>query len=410
MTKGKVRVVELFAGVGGFRIGLERASDRFQTVWSNQWEPNRKRQEASEIYRARFGEEGHSNADVASIEAKHVPDHDLLVGGFPCQDYSVARTLKQADGLAGKKGVLWWEIHRILEAKRPGMILLENVDRLLKSPAKQRGRDFAVMLASLADLGYAVEWRVVNAADYGMPQRRSRVFFLGYHKSSPLGKELRKKTGRNGWLLERGVLATAFPALPGKKGMAQFNLEGDLAELTDGFNKEADDHLFHGAGIMVEREVRTMAMVAHYEGARTTLGDILLPDKEVPAEYFIPAGQVKEWTYLKGRKAEKRTNKATGFAYNYKEGAMAFPDPLEKPGRTIVTGEGGSTPSRFKHVVRTDKGLLRRLTPVELERLNMFPDGHTSGATDVRRAFLMGNALVTGVVERVAEVLIGHLD
>ena len=185
-----VRVAELFAGVGGFRLGLEQASNasaRFEVVFSNQWEPSRKRQHASEVYVARFGAEDHVNANIAEIPTDHIPDHDLLVGGFPCQDYSVASTLQRSGGLLGKKGVLWWQIHRILseKKKRPGMLLLENVDRLLVSPAGQRGRDFAVMLRSLADLGYAVEWRVINAADYGMPQRRRRVFIVGHHRNSP---------------------------------------------------------------------------------------------------------------------------------------------------------------------------------------------------------------------------------
>src|SRR5690606_26131239 len=185
---------------------LERASDHFDTVWSNQWEPARKKQDASAIYVARFGADGHSNTDISTVPVRDIPDHDLLVGGFPCQDYSVARTLNKADGLAGKKGVLWWEIHRILKAKEPGYFFLENVDRLLKSPATQRGRDFAVMLASLADLGYAVEWRVINAADYGMPQRRRRVFFLGYHKRTAIGKALLKGKGLEEWVLRDGEI------------------------------------------------------------------------------------------------------------------------------------------------------------------------------------------------------------
>src|ERR1700739_2931070 len=174
----KLKVIELFAGVGGFRIGLEKASKEYNVVWSNQWEPSTKKQDASEIYVKRFGSKGHSNKDIANVATKDIPDHDLLVGGFPCQDYSVATTLKNSKGLQGKKGVLWWQIHRILseKKKKPKYLFLENVDRLLKSPATQRGRDFAVMLASLSDLGYIVEWRIINAADYGMPQRRRRVF------------------------------------------------------------------------------------------------------------------------------------------------------------------------------------------------------------------------------------------
>ena len=139
----------------------------------------------------RFGKEGHSSEDIESVPTSKIPNHDVLVGGFPCQDYSVASTLKNSKGLIGKKGVLWWSIHRILNEKKrkPKYLILENVDRLLKSPATQRGRDFAIMLQSLSDLGYILEWRVINAAEYGFPQRRKRVFMIGYHKSSNIYKQ-----------------------------------------------------------------------------------------------------------------------------------------------------------------------------------------------------------------------------
>lgn len=405
----KLRVIELFAGVGGFRVGLERASDLFKVVWSNQWEPSTKKQEASDIYVARFGSEGHSNEDIASVPIKSIPEHDLLVGGFPCQDYSVARTLNQAAGLAGKKGVLWWEIHRILKGKRkkPSYILLENVDRLLKSPSRQRGRDFAVMLASLADLGYVVEWRVINAADYGMPQRRRRVFFLGYHKSSPIGQEVLRMKRMDDWVLRNGLFAEAFPVAIKDAAPSTFNLTGDLADITENFNagKTSGTSPFQNAGIMIGRKVWTTATTAAYEGPYTTIGDIILPSEKIPKQFFVAPEQVPQWEYLKGGKREVRTNKSNGFKYNYNEGPMVFPDPLNKPARTIITAEGGSSPSRFKHVIRTTKGKLRRLTPVELERLNMFPDDHTIGASDSRRAFLMGNALVVGIIERTGKVL-----
>lgn len=400
-----IRVVELFAGVGGFRIGLEAASPRYQVVWSNQWEPGKRKQVASEIYAARFGGGGHSKVDIAAVPAGEIPAHDLLVGGFPCQDYSVARTLKQAEGIAGKKGVLWWEIHRILKAHTPGLLLLENVDRLLKSPATQRGRDFAVMLASLADLGYAVEWRVINAADYGMPQRRRRVFILGFHKSTDLGRALFKLKDAEDHLLRDGLFATAFPASM-KTAMSNFQLEGDLADVSKRFNhgRRGAKSPFGHAGALIGRRVHTLDVEPMYDGPRTTLGDLLVAERDVPKEFFVPAAQEKLWRYYKGGKQETRVDRANGFSYRYSEGAMAFPDPLDRPARTIITGEGGAAPSRFKHVVRAGKRL-RRLVPVELERLNMFPDGHTAGASDARRAFLMGNALVTGIVERVAKVL-----
>ncbi len=404
--KEPIRVVELFAGVGGFRIGLERASERFRVVWSNQWEPARKKQDASEVYVARFGAQGHVNRDIATVPANAIPDHDLLVGGFPCQDYSVAKTLKQAKGIAGKKGVLWWEIHRILDAKRPPYLFLENVDRLLKSPVKQRGRDFAVMLASLADLGYAVEWRVINAADYGMPQRRRRVFFLGCHASTRMAGAM-KDANPWEWIASTGLFAEAFPAALGATGAAAFGIEGDLAQVTQRFNKGTNTAKgpFAEAGMMHGRKVWATSVVPAYDGARTTLGSVLQPESKVPTSFRISAHQLAQWKYLKGSKSETRTSKSNGFAYRYSEGAMVFPDALDKPSRTIITGEGGSSPSRFKHVVRTGKGILRRLTPIELERLNMFPDDHTKGASDARRAFFMGNALVVGIVERVGAVL-----
>ena len=173
----KKTVCELFAGVGGFRIGLEESDPNWNTVWANQWEPGRKSQYAYDCYVSHFGKnKNYINEDIASIDKEDIPDHNLLVGGFPCQDYSVART--GAKGMEGKKGVLWWKIRDVLETKSPKFVLLENVDRLLKSPASQRGRDFGVILACFNDLGYTVEWRVINAADYGFGQRRRRTFIF----------------------------------------------------------------------------------------------------------------------------------------------------------------------------------------------------------------------------------------
>jgi DNA (cytosine-5)-methyltransferase 1 len=408
-----IKVVELFAGVGGFRIGLEKASKNFKTVWSNQWEPSSKKQDASEVYVNRFGSKGHSNEDINTVDTNTILDHDLLVGGFPCQDYSVATSLKNSQGLYGKKGVLWWQIYRIIEEKgpkRPKYLFLENVDRLLSSPAKQRGRDMAVILSSLQKQGYIVEWRVINAADFGMPQRRRRVFILGYHQSSEIGKKLKKMKDPFSWILEDGTVASAFPASI-KKGFSKSMLElnDDFKNVSDSFNKSKKKSPFENTGIMIGDKVYTVKTIANYDGPEVTLGSLLINEKEVPKEYYIDEQSIDKWLYLKGAKKEKRINKAAGFEYNYNEGAMVFPDALDKPSRTIITGEGGGAPSRFKHVVKTKGGKLRRLTPVELERLNMFPDNHTKGITDVKRAFLMGNALVTGVIEAIGKELLKRL-
>ena len=406
---GDIRVVELFAGVGGFRIGLERASERYKTVWNNQWEPATKRQDASIVYCLRFGSEGHSNEDIATVQTEDIPDCDLLCGGFPCQDYSVATTLQRSGGIEGKKGVLWWQIYRILQEKgdrRPNYLMLENVDRLLNSPARQRGRDFAIILSSLSSLGYAVEWRVINAADYGMPQRRRRTYIVAYRYDTPLASRLSVMESKFDWILEDGVMPQAFRCEPkDKRGRMRFNISDDIADVSVNFNKGKKTSPFRNSGVMTGGEVFTMDTLPVYSGHNMTLGEILVKEIEVPDEFFIPEADLPKWEYQKGAKSLKRKDKATGFEYNYSEGAMAFPDCLDRASRTIITGEGGAAPSRFKHIIRTADGRFRRLVPGELERLNMVPDNHTAGASDIRRAFLMGNALVTGIVENIALVL-----
>ena len=217
-----LKVIELFAGVGGFHLGLSKCNIQddnspYEIVWSNQWEPSTKKQHASLVYQSCFPNTPHTNGDIAKVieeDFDSIPDHDLLVGGFPCQDYSVARTLSKAEGLEGKKGVLWWSIYDILKKKgkkAPSYLMLENVDRLLKSPAKQRGRDFAIMLSSLSELDYIVEWRVINAADFGMPQRRRRVYIMAYKKGTDIYKKIKKLKNPIKWIEDDGVMNKAFP-------------------------------------------------------------------------------------------------------------------------------------------------------------------------------------------------------
>ena len=401
-----IRVVELFAGVGGFRIGLEGASDAFDTTWNNQWEPSTVHQDASIVYQARFGRKGHCNQDINLVPTTDIPDHDLLVGGFPCQDYSVAASLSRSGGIEGKKGVLWWQIYRILEEKgdkRPSYIFFENVDRLLNSPATQRGRDFAIILASLSDLGYAVEWRIINAADYGMPQRRRRTYIVGYRKDSVVANQVDKMSD---WVKYDGVLAKAFPFTEKQGTLSEFDIEGTIPEVSATFNKGKKESPFGNAGIMMDRKVYSVDAVPVYDGPFQTLGGNLVDEEWVPEEFFITDSDLAKWQYEKGAKKINRVSKE-GYQYVFSEGGMAFPDSLDKPSRTIITGEGGVAPSRFKHVVQTPSGRYRRLIPLELERLNMFPDNHTCHAevSDGKRAFLMGNALVCGIVEQIGKSL-----
>jgi DNA (cytosine-5)-methyltransferase 1 len=395
-------VAELFAGVGGFRIGLARAG--WKTVFSNQWEPATKVQHASDVYIARFGEKGHSNEDIAKV-ALLPKNIDLLVGGFPCQDYSVAKTLNSSKGLKGKKGVLWWEILRLVHKQKPRFIFLENVDRLLKSPSNQRGRDFAVMLKTLGDEGYTIEWRVVNAAEYGFPQRRIRVFIVATKKKPGV-----KKGNPDSIISKTGILARALPIKKLTGTINEIDLNDELNQISSRFNKGAAKSPFLSAGYFADGVAYSIKSEAVLSKKKLLLGDILEPDSKVPDAYWVEDNRLEEWKYLKGAKSIERTHKGSGTVYNYAEGKMAFPDLLTNPSRTILTGEGGTTPSRFKHIIRTKNGF-RRLTPVELERLNGFPDNWTkadsSGKSiaDAKRAFFMGNALVIGLIEKVGSVL-----
>ncbi len=413
----KFRVAELFAGVGGFRLGLEKSG--WQVVWSNQWEPSTIEQHASKCYEARFGPEGHVCEDIEKVvtapNAKlAIPDFDLLVGGFPCQDYSVAKPLSMADGITGKKGVLWWSIYDMLDLKRPPHVLLENVDRLLKSPAAQRGRDFAIILSCLAQLGYVAEWRVVNAADYGFPQRRRRVFLYaqqldhcGYawkpldrmYVSGVMAKSLRVSKVGVDVELRAEKERTPEPDMP--------PLDPNPYDVSERFGVGLSKSPFLRAGVMIEGRVWTRDVTPVHTGKRVYLSDVVSRTAHVPEQFFVSPDRIGQWKRLKDAKSEPRIDKKTGHEYRYSEGGMSFPDPLDRPARTILTGEGGTSPSRFKHVIEDPAtGQLRRLVPEELEELNGFPRGWTdTGMTDGKRAFMMGNALVVGVVARIGKAI-----
>ena len=408
-----LKVVELFAGVGGFRIGLE-ATKKFKVIWSNQWEPSTKAQHASWVYENRFGDKGHSNENIEEVDTKDIPDCDVLVGGFPCQDYSVATTLKNSKGLKGKKGVLWWSIERIIREKKnkPKYLILENVDRLLKSPSNRRGRDFAVMLGCLNQLGYAVEWRVINAAEYGFPQRRRRVFIIAYHNSTKQFKKF--KENPHDWLDVNGTNAKAFPINEIiLEDLKEFKLvkkksstitDKDIKSISNDFGFSDKVSRFQNTGVCIGNKILTYKSTPNYSGKYKILKDII-EKSNVDKSFYIDKKDKEKWNHLKGSKSEPRITK-DGFKYFFTEGKMIFPDNLDNASRTIITGEGGPSPSRFKHVIEIN-GKWRRLTPLELERLNGFPDDHTKmdDITDTKRAFFMGNALVCGVVEKIGNSL-----
>ncbi len=407
-------VVELFAGVGGFRCGFNEVKfdgeevtekDNWNFVWANQWEPSTKTQAAFDCYCERFGEsENHVCQDIGIIDKNIIPDHTVLVGGFPCQDYSVARSLSNEKGIEGKKGVLWWEIAEVLETKQPPFVLLENVDRLLRSPSTQRGRDFGIMLRSFLDNGYAVEWRVINAAEYGFPQKRRRVFIFAYHNSTNYYKKISNISAEQ-IVFDEGIFASNFPIKDVALDEGNSNISQDQYEDIVYISDEFDFHFFN-AGCMIDGLINTYKVEAVECNQVTTLGDILEKD-EVDEKYYLLDEKLEKWEFLKGSKRIERT-KPNGEKYYFSEGQLSFPDKLDVPARTMLTSE--STTNRSSHVVKDNvSGNLRTLTPVEAERIQMFPDNWTNieskAMTERRRFFMMGNALVVGVVERLGHYL-----
>lgn len=418
-----MNVLELFAGVGGFRIGLENAHpDYFETLWSNQWEPSRKSQDAFEVYNYHFPDSENINVSIADITDEQFAEMnaDMIVGGFPCQDYSVARSKKNEQGIEGQKGVLFWEIIRATRIIRPRFLILENVDRLLKAPSKQRGRDFAIMLTAFNNLGYSVEWRVINAADYGRSQRRRRVFFFIYRNDIPFAHQMDQRFEEqeqifdenryDDYIFHEGLFATQFPIMntPVKKRHVYYELPEDIVEVSDNFSGTV-----WNTGVMRHGRYYSIDTAPNYDGEPITLGEILQNEEEVPEKFFIndPA-KLEKFQYLRGPKRIERTS-TDGHTYIYSEGGMSPTDDLNLPGRTMLTSEG--TVNRSTHFLHVN-GRYRLITPVEAERLQDFPDnwtalkrlsdGTVTEVSDKMRMFFMGNALVTDIVRKIGEFIV----
>ena len=421
-----MKVLELFAGVGGFRIGLEKADKKlYHTLWSNQYEPARKSQDAFEVYDYHYSDTENINIDIQKVPDKTFArmDADLIVGGFPFQDYSVARSLSNEMGIEGKKGVLFWEIIRATRIIRPKYLILENVDRLLKAPARQRGRDFSIMLASFNQLGYSVEWRVINAAEYGRAQRRRRVYFFVYRNDLPYAQKLDKiyENSSNNlnlldfdehkydeYIFNTGLFAQEFPIkpIPYKNRQAFYQLPSDIVEISDTFKGKV-----FNTGVMRHGCYYTIDTVPTGTEKPIPLKDILQPENEVDSKYYVTdEDKIKKFEYLRGPKKIERTSK-DGHKYIYSEGGMSPYEDLNLPSRTMLTSEGSV--NRSTHWLKIN-GKYRLLTPIEAERLQDFPDNWTKYkktsdgvkvVSDRMRMFFMGNALVTTIIERIGKQL-----
>lgn len=411
----EMKVLELFAGVGGFRIGLENANSMYKTYWSNQFEPARKSQDAFEVYDYQFPDSENINIDITKIQDKTFEnmDADMIVGGFPCQDYSVARSLSSEMGIEGKKGVLFWEIIRATRIIKPKYLILENVDRLLKAPSKQRGRDFAIMLSSFNKLGYSVEWRVINAAEYGRAQRRRRVYFFVYRNDLPFAELNDLKFEKNkeddlhrydNYIYYDGLFAQQFPIVdkPYKNRIETYELSEDIAEISDNFTGKV-----FNTGVMRHGKYYTIDTESKGLENPIPIKNILQSESDVDEKYYITdLKKIEKFAYLRGPKKIERTS-VDGHKYTYSEGGMSPYEDLNLPSRTMLTSEGSV--NRSTHWLKIN-GRYRLLTPIEAERLQDFPDDWTKfkrtekgvvEVSDRMRMFFMGNALVTSIIKRI---------
>ena len=260
------------------------------------------------------------------------------------------------------------------------------------------------MLASLADLGYMVEWRVVNAADYGFPQKRRRVYIVGRLAT---GKADRPTSNAVELLVRDGVLARALPVEESAVALGpDLTLDGSLPDLSEAFGR--------GLAALPVRERRRddrprrvdPATPARGTGPRPRCATCSTRPTRSRPSTSSPRARSRSGSTSRARRPSRATHKASGTEYFYQEGPIPFPDEIDGPARTILTGEGGTSPSRFKHLIGVEDGRYRRLTPRELERLDGFPDDWTdTGMPDGRRAFMVGNALIVGIIERIGAVL-----
>lgn len=408
----KLTVAELFAGVGGFRVGLNhikkidpktgKAVDNgeWDIVWANQYEPSTKEQHAFQCYEKRFGKGECSNQDIHLVDKDLIPQHSLLVGGFPCQDYSVARSLSNEKGIEGKKGVLFWDIRDVLIHKKTPFVLLENVDRLLKSPAVQRGRDFSVMLKTFQELGYNVEWRVINAAMYGMPQKRKRVFIFAWKIESDYNRKVMKQSKvMKEYLQHHSFFNNLFPV---RENLEIKTTDLNCYEDVYAVSNDYGDGMYAESGIMLDGVVYHTKIKEIEETVyplRKLVEEAHVEDRDNISEYLAKDADLEKWKYLKGAKKIVRTSK-NGHTYIYSEGSMTFPEDMDKPGRTMLTSEG--TLNRSSHIIFDERlKSYRSLFEEECELMQMFPPGWTDTMPRRRRYFMMGNALVTGIISRI---------
>ena len=376
-----MKFIDLFAGIGGFRYGLQKveiesesSSDHesgasqhgqraFHCVWSNEWDKY-----ANQIYKKHYGE--CDTRDIRTVDTKDIPDHDLLCAGFPCQSFSIAG---KRLGFEDTRGTMFFEIARIIRDKRPRYFLLENVKGLL---SHDEGKTFQTILGVLSDLGYEYQWQVLNSKNFGVPQNRERVFIVGHLRETsrpevfPIGESYSISH------------QTKYAEQAGRSRISS-TIDARYGSLRNA----GETYLHYIGGIRGKR-------------------DMWLKDNKQNSRNFSQGQRV----YSSDGIASTIAGNAGGLGG--KTGLYAIPvltpDRMEKRqnGRRFKNdGDPAFTlTSQDKHGVY-DGLNIRRLTPVECERLQGFPDNWTEGISDTQRYKCLGNAVTTLVITEIGKKL-----
>ena len=320
VNENEITYASIYSGIGGFEVGLKKAGG-YKNVWSCDKDPD-----ANRIYIKHFGEKNHYSGDIRDVKTEDIPDHDLLCAGFPCQAFSISG---RREGFKDPRGTLFFEIARIAAAKKPKILLLENVPGLLHH---DEGETFKTILWELGRLGYWIEWQVINTNWLGLPQSRRRVFIIGYY-GGPRRKQI-------------------FPIKrTGSTPLKEANRPSQLGTLREG-GYEQGQRVYDRRGIVV-----ILKALAGGDGAKTGL-------------YLVPL------VIQKNQRDELVYKKIFG----------------------TIHPQMGNNQSSFI----IDKNLgIRRLTELECERAQGFPEGWTNGFgfSFTTRLKVLGNAVSTNVSE-----------
>jgi len=333
----KIKYIDLFAGIGGFHYGIDKANKNFECVYSSEWDKY-----AADVYDKQF-HTAIDRRDIATVPSSDIPDHDLLVGGFPCQAFSIAGKRR---GFDDTRGTLFFEVARILRDKKPKYFILENVKGLL---SHDQGRTIQTIFGVLSDLGYEYQWQVLNSKNFGVPQNRERIFIIGNLRgiSRPKIFPIGESSGGNikGKQDDSEISRTVSARF--KKGVG--NTESRIVDVLINVAQAQRIRSIDGLA-------STLQGLAGGQGAKTGL-------------YAIPV--------LTPDRIEKRQN-----GRRFKEdGDPSF----------TLTGQD-------RHGVMTGISQIRRLTPTECARLQGFPDNWCEGLSDSQQYKCFGNAVSTPVV------------